>query len=150
MLSRRCLLLAATALGTELLLPAARPAWSAGPAGIHWHDEVQSAWKSMQSERRPILLFVTMDGCLHCRRMKAVTYEDGRVVERISQSFVAASINGQQQPEVARRLGVQVYPTTVIITPDARVVDSIRGYVSPAELDQRLAAISQRLASVTR
>jgi thioredoxin-like negative regulator of GroEL len=82
--------------------------------------------------------------------MKTQTYEDAAVVGRIRQSYVAASINGPRQPDLARKLGVQVYPTTVILSPDARVLDSIRGYVPPAELQERLTLISNRLDSARR
>ena len=117
---------------------------------IHWHDGMQTAWRSMQAEQRPMLLFITMDGCHHCTRMKSQTYRDHRVVDRIRESYVAAAVNGRRQPEIARRLGVRVYPTTVIISPEFRVVESIRGYVPPAELSARLAQLSQRMATVER
>jgi thioredoxin-related protein len=133
--------------GSSLFPLAAR---AAEREGINWHQEMPAAWQSMRDERRPMLLFVTMDGCRHCTRMKSQTYQDERVVGRIRTSFVAAAINGPRQPDVARRLGVRVYPTTLIISPEYRVIESIRGFVSPDEMTSRLAAISERLASNRR
>ena len=135
-------------LAGPVLFPLAASA--AEGAEIDWHQEMPAAWRSMRNEQRPMLLFVTMDGCTHCRRMESQTYRDQRVIGRVRSSFVAAAINGPRQPEVARRLGVRVYPTTLIISPEYRVIASIRGYVPPDELTARLAAVSERLATNRR
>ncbi len=137
-------------LAGSCLVPLAAGAAEREEEEIVWQQDMPAAWKSMRDEGRPMLLFVTMDGCHHCRRMEAQTYRDERVVGRIRSSFVAAAINGPRQPEVARRLGVRVYPTTLIISPEFRVLESIRGYVPPEELTARLAAVSERLATNRR
>lgn len=150
MVLRRGLLLTLSLVMLSILSSGPLAGRAAEAESVAWHHEMKSAWNSAQTAQRPIVLFLTMNGCYHCQRMKSQTYQNAAVVDRIRESYVAASINGPQQPDLARKLGVQVYPTTVILSPDARVLDSIRGYVPPAELQERLTSISNRLRTARR
>lgn len=111
---------------------------------VQWQPDLATAWKAMEDESRPMLVFVTSSNCRYCEKMKRETFGDAGVVEYIDQTFVAATFNGGQEPALAKHLSVSIYPTTVIIGPDAKILDSIRGYVSAERLQQRLNRVAVR------
>ncbi len=121
------------------------------PESSAWHADVHEAWQLAQAQQRPLLLYITMPGCGYCRKMEADTLRDPAIAEHIQQNFVAAHFDGQANPQLARRLGVQVYPTTVIVAPENRIIASIRGYVAPQQMQARLAAaVSADVAQQTQ
>ena len=107
-------------------------------AAIFWRDKVNDAWKNVRADR-PLLLYVTLDGCGYCRKMENHTYTDPRVIEDITGRFVAARIDRQSDPKLVKQLGIRIYPTTFIINHESKVIDAISGYVSPEQLRTRLA-----------
>ena len=107
---------------------------------IQWHTDVDKAWAVSKSEQRLILLFITYKGCAHCRKMAGETYGKTEVVLNIAKSFVPAKLSGEEYPGLIEKLGIRLYPTTLIITPDAARLDTISGYKSPQELQRRMAA----------
>lgn len=57
---------------------------SAEKAGaIAWRSDVDRAWKASKQQNRPLLLFVTLDGCGYCTKMKQHTYRDPAVVKDV-------------------------------------------------------------------
>lgn len=116
------------------------------PAGKDWHHDWPTAWRDSQAQDRPILLFITMEHCHYCEKMSRETYADGGVVDELDSSFVRASIDSDRDPRLVRQLNVQAFPTTVILGPDAHVIDSMKGYVGPEQLRTRLRAASAKVA----
>jgi uncharacterized protein YyaL (SSP411 family) len=116
-------------------------AGSAGePEGEMWHRNWSGAWHDAQEQHRPLVLFITSGDCYHCERMSRDTYHDRQVMSDLRDQFVLASIESERYPKLLRTLKVQAFPTTVIITPDAQVIDAMTGYVGPEEMRTRLKA----------
>ena len=111
---------------------------------LAWHSDADAAWKATQISNRPMLLFITMSNCTYCEKMKYETYRDDTVISDIQNSFIPATVEGPRHPKLVEKLGVQSYPTTVIIGPDGRVWESITGYLTPKELRRRLRLISSK------
>ena len=117
------------------------------PAKIQWHQNVDSAWKRSRDQSRPLIVFVTHPGCSYCTKMKSQSFTDREVINKVHTSFVAASISSETSPALMNKLQVTIYPTTVVISPDAKVVTRIGGYVSAGELRTKLAAAVAKVAS---
>ncbi len=127
---------------TLLTLSAAVPAAAENNAAntIAW-SEITEAWNVVQQEQRPMLLYVTMDGCTYCDLMKKKTYTDPNVISEINTYFVAASANRTQRPDLVKKLGVRTFPTTIVISPKREVLGVMTGFVSSAEFQSKLTAI---------
>lgn len=110
---------------------------------IAWETNADRAWDASKTTGRPLLLFVTSAGCGYCEQMEQQTYADRGVATTIRQGYIAGRIVAEQQPGLVKRLGLKLYPSTVIISPDAQVLATINGYVEPAVLQQRLAALNK-------
>jgi thioredoxin-related protein len=122
------------------MLAAASPAPADEPDGDFWHRNWSGAWEDSQAHKRPIVLFITTGDCYHCDRMSRDTYHNDQVLEDIRGGFVLASIKSERYPQLLRTLKVQAFPTTVIIAPDAQVIDAMTGYIGPEEMRTRLKA----------
>lgn len=112
---------------------------------ILWQDDVNEAWKTSQAQQRPMLLFVTASGCAYCSKMKRETYADRDVIADVSRHFVPATVDAGGQTSLIEKLGVRVFPTTLIIAPNAELLDAISGYVPAETLRNRIAGANQRL-----
>ncbi|MBC8872483.1 MAG: thioredoxin fold domain-containing protein [Planctomycetes bacterium] len=106
---------------------------------VSWQTDAESAWRSAHSAQKPLLLYVSMDNCVYCRKMEKNTFADQAVVSDIEESFVAASVAAESRSPLVRKLRVRSFPTTVIISPSAGVLAYIRGYVEPKEFRADLA-----------
>ena len=129
------------AMAAMLAVSASGP--SAENAAIQWHSDPAKAHQLARQQNRPLLLLVTMDGCFYCTKMKQSTYQDAVVASEVADRFVAARIDAKGHRALVEKLGVEVYPTTVIVSPDYRVLDVIRGYVDSSRLRQRMTAATR-------
>ena len=122
--------------------------WATNPESIQWITEYSAARRAGIDQGRPVMLFLTMDGCTHCERMIDGAFTDTTVIGSLNKDFVSAQLKLDTEDELAKQLKVTLYPTTVIISTQGKILDYARGYLSPSELNQRLnAAASVRVAS---
>ncbi len=117
----------------------------------NWKTDANQAWQSAQQDQRPMLLFITMQNCVYCRKMEQNTFTNQQVVAGIQQSFIPVTVAADRNEALVRKLRVATYPTTVIISPNGGVLDYMVGYVGPDEFTRRLDAATRRsdTASVT-
>lgn len=108
-------------------------------AQIQWAADSQQALGRAQSKQQPIVAYVTGDRCSHCRKMERTTWRDPRIVRRMGQEFVPLKINVKQQREVAAQLGIKSLPTTILYTPQGKVIAGATGYLSTSQLQTLLA-----------
>ncbi len=114
-----------------------------------WHHDAKQAWQLAREQQRPMLLYFTMSGCVYCRKMEHVTLADASVARDIRDRFVAVHVTAEQNASLIRSLKVRSFPTTVIISPRAGVIDHISGYVTPEQLRSRLQAALHRETAST-
>jgi uncharacterized protein YyaL (SSP411 family) len=107
--------------------------------GFTWHEEYEEAWKIAQQEKRPLLLFLSMEGCHYCKKMERDTYANAEIAKKLGESFVPVRVKYRQDPQLIRRYKIQVFPTTVIIHPDTNRIERFPGYVGPVQMKSRLA-----------
>ncbi len=119
---------------------------SRGRHKLNWDQDVRQAWKSAHTADRPLLMFLTMDGCLYCQKMKKTTLQDRHVVNDLQSQFVSVALNIKDAPDLVEQLKVKSFPTTVIIQTNGDVIESISGYQTPSQLRQRLHATLRQVA----
>jgi thioredoxin-related protein len=82
--------------------------------------------------------------------MERDTFSDQAVVEDIQTRFVPLNVAAESNETLLRKLQVRTFPTTVILSPQARMLDYIPGYVGPQELRMRLATATRSVAAARR
>lgn len=116
---------------------------------VNWVTQYGMARRTGSKLERPVMLFLTMDGCVHCVRMEHDAFQDENLVTSLNKSFVPAMIKTDTDSRLARELKVTMFPTTVFIAPDGKILDYIRGFISKDDLRSRMSrAMDASAASV--
>ncbi len=123
---------------------------SGGQNDLKWERDVRIAWQSAVATDRPLLLFLTMDDCIYCKKMKKTTLRDRQVVRDLHRQFVSVALNVKDAPDLVKRLKVKAFPTTVIIETNGDVVESISGFQTVKQLRERLHTTLRQMAQQRR
>jgi len=112
---------------------------------IRWHTNAEDAWQAMRDKDRPLLLFVTAEGCRFCQEMKAQTYADRKIRSEVEGAFVALSVEADVDVDEdwLAQIGVDSFPTTLIISPRSKLLERFEGFVEAKEMQPRLIKIAQ-------
>jgi len=70
--------------------------------------------------------------------MKTTTLVDAQVTDQVMSDFVPVAIDPQSDAELIKELNIKSFPTTLIVSPDALMLDQIKGYLPPVEFQKRL------------
>lgn len=112
-----------------------------------WERDAETAYRTSRTTKRPLILYVTMNECFYCRKMEHDTFANKDVRGSIKDKFVAASVKAETRNDLVKWFKVRSFPTTIIVSPDGKVIDYIRGYIGPEDMRQRLdAALSKSMA----
>ncbi len=111
------------------------PKAASGP----WQTDLKTAWETASEQQRPLLVFLTTDGCAYCQKMKQTTLRDKGVQADVSARYIPILLNAKDEPDLVKMLKIRVYPSVVVIEPSGDVVESISGYQSAKQLREKLA-----------
>ena len=118
--------------------------WGDGFTAGNWTTDADQTWQIAQRDQRPMLLYVTTQNCLYCRKMERDTLSNQKIVHDLQQGFVTVTVLAEKNQALAKKFRVRSFPTTVIVSPKTGVVDYMVGYVGPDEFGRRLDAASRR------
>ncbi len=87
-----------------------------------------------EAEKKPVMIDFITDWCRWCDTLDARTYSDQRVADFVNASIVSIKIDAEKGEgiDIAKRYGVNAYPTILVIKANGDEIDRILGYV-PAE-----------------
>jgi thioredoxin-related protein/Flp pilus assembly protein TadD len=104
-------------------------------AEIHFlKGRLGDATMKAEKEKKSVMVDFITDWCRWCDTLDARTYSDASVASYVNTHLVAIKIDAEKGEgiEIAKKYGVNAYPTIVFIKPDGEEIDRILGYV-PAE-----------------
>lgn len=116
----------------------------AADSALRFNPDVRDAWRSARTTHRPLLLFITHDGCRYCRKMQHETFAHPGVISDVEKTFVPATLDASEEPGLVKRFKVRRFPTTVVLGPQGKVWGVVPGYVSAAELQSKLRAMKRQ------
>ena len=102
------------------------------------HLTYPAAWKAAQKSNRPILVYISMPNCPHSEKMKEQTYHLDKIETLVAGSFETISADRFTHATLIEKLNIRWYPTTVLVTPDNKVLDVIEGFVDAKRFQRRL------------
>ena len=85
-----------------------------------------------------MLVKIGADWCGYCKRMARETFVDSRIVRHVNECFIPVTLDAERNADLARRMGAEALPTTVIVTPDTRIVQRITGFRTAEQLGSDL------------
>jgi thioredoxin 1 len=100
-------------------------------AGIMFHEGTWAeALELAKSENKPIFLDVYATWCGPCKRLKKNTFSDQEVGDFFNAAFINVAVDGENGEglELARKYGVNAYPSLIFIDEDGQVISYTKGY----------------------
>lgn len=111
---------------------------SAAPPSDVWFQDVDAAWAKAKDSGKPLVLFFTTEGCFFCDKMSKETCKNPAVMKELADGFVPVVVHTKKNMELVQRLGVQAFPTTVIVSKDAKIIAAMPGFLNVAQMRETL------------
>ncbi|MBN1394683.1 MAG: DUF255 domain-containing protein [Pirellulales bacterium] len=123
---------------------------------IQLEPTLEIAQRLAGQSNRLVMIQFWAQWCVVCGRMDAEVFSQPEVAAVLNQKYVPVKINADHFPATAHRYGITALPTTVIISPDGKLLKTIRGRLETAaylavlnrvaaEAEQRRAMTSARI-----
>jgi thioredoxin-related protein len=109
-------------------------AGAAGAQDVRWRPDFNSARKEAAASGKPLLLDFGSENCMWCRKLDSTTFRDRTVVQLINENFVPVKVDGEREERIAQAVGVQAFPTLVIVSPEGKVIARHEGYADSAKM----------------
>ncbi len=103
-------------------------------AEIDWRNYDKQAFTEARIKNRPLFVFIFADWCEWCKKLELETLEKQEIRKLIQTKFIPVAIDYDKHTELAKKLGVQLVPTSIIITPDGKKLLKFFGFIKPADL----------------
>lgn len=130
---------------TTAVLALPRTAPAADP--VVWRTDYNAARKEAADKGLPLFVVVGTDNCYYCKKLEAGPCRDTNVVGQLSQNFIPLKLDASREPNLARALKVQLYPTMVFAAPDGKILAFVEGYVEADRLADHLKRTSIAVAA---
>ncbi|HAW27280.1 DUF255 domain-containing protein [Gimesia maris] len=108
---------------------------------IKWQTNLKQAAQQARAEDKAMLIQIGASWCGFCHKMDRETYKDPKVIKHVNSCFVPIRVDADENSELVEAIGVAGLPTTVIITPELKIVKKISGYVAAPEMQGHLSKI---------
>jgi hypothetical protein len=133
-LANRPLILLPLVTAVVLVLPRTAPA--AEP--VVWRTDYNTARKEAAERGLPLFVVVGTDNCFYCKKLEAGPCREANVASILASSFIPLKIDASRDPNLARALKVQLYPTIVLAGPDGKIHAFVEGYIEADRLADHL------------
>lgn len=104
---------------------------SADAAGISWRTDLKKAAQESERTGKPILLQFTAEWCGYCHKMLKETFTDKAIAKEINDCFIPVVLDADEHEQAVEAVGIEAFPTTVIISSELNVIGRIQGFHHP-------------------
>ncbi|MFA5094007.1 MAG: thioredoxin family protein [Candidatus Omnitrophota bacterium] len=102
-------------------------------AAVSWTGDFNGALKEAKAKGVPVMVDFYTDWCKWCKKLDRDTYSDQKVAG-LSERFVCVKVNGDKNPEIAAKYGVDGYPSIFFLDAGGNAIGKIVGYVNADEM----------------
>jgi uncharacterized protein YyaL (SSP411 family) len=121
---------------TSAVLLFATSAPAADP--VVWRTDYNAARKEAAEKGLPLFLVIGTDNCFYCRKLEAGPFRDAAIAGHLTRNFIPLKVDANKEPNLAKALKVQVYPTMVLAGADGKIVAFIEGFLETDRLEEQL------------
>ena len=127
-------------LGVLLVLGCNQTAPQGEKGSIGWVTNLSEAKTMAKEQGKPMFIDFHADWCSWCRRMDLDTYANKQVAD-MAKNFICVKIDTQEQSDVAENYRIRGLPSTVFLTAEAKIIETIPGYIPPEKFLEKLKQI---------
>ena len=131
---------------SSIALVVALAASRAGAQGLEWTTDLASAQRTAAQTNRLVLVHFGGPWCKPCRDMEEQVFAKTGLNYAVMPNFVPVKIEVQygEQNELARQLGVNGFPSDIIMTPQGTIVARSSGFKAAPEYLSMLNQAAQK------
>ena len=107
--------------------------------GVKWGNDLKEAAAESQKTGKPILITFTASWCHYCHKLLGETFADPQVISRVNEYFVPVVLDADENERAVELLGIEAFPSTVVISPELNVLGRITGFHRAPQMTQQLA-----------
>lgn len=100
----------------------------ASAASVKWNQDLKKAAVLSQKTGKPILITFTASWCTYCHKLIGETFTDQQLAGQVNECFVPVVLDADANERAVSLLGVEVFPTTLIISPKLDVIGRVTGF----------------------
>ncbi|MEQ8415442.1 MAG: thioredoxin domain-containing protein [Imperialibacter sp.] len=142
-------------LSVAILAIVATAATPAEPTATEWTSIDQLAEK-LKKEPRPVIVEMYANWCGWCKKMDKTTFTDPEVVSLLNESVYVVKINGETTDkftflgketsgrEMVKALGIQGYPTFILVDNDQDRLEIVSGYKTSPQLKRIITKLARK------
>src|SRR4051812_34524339 len=109
-------------------------------AALDWRTDYARALEEAKQSGKPILVVVGTDNCHWCKQLDSRTLEVPEVEKLVNGRFVPFKLDADRQPDLAKALKVQMYPSLYFASSSGSIVGYQEGFVEAEPLKAKLVA----------
>jgi thioredoxin-related protein len=103
-------------------------------AEINWAQSPKVATSLARRSRLPIVAFITSDHCGYCRKMERNSWSNPTIIRQVESGFVPLKLHAARDRRIVASLGIRSFPTTILFTPEGKIINKVSGYMPPNRL----------------
>lgn len=103
--------------------------------GMVFAKSYQAALKEAKASHKPIFVDIYAVWCGPCKRLKATTFHDPKVVQFYNENFINITLDGEkgEGKKLAERIQLRAYPTLAFLDENGNLILKDIGFKSPEE-----------------
>jgi thioredoxin-related protein/YHS domain-containing protein len=113
-----------------------------------WHTDLNEARREAERLHRPILCHFGAEWCAPCQKMERSVFTQRAVIDQLRANAVCLKIDVDRQPDIARRFGVERFPTDIFIEPSGQRLMESTGFHPPEEYMALIDRASRRYSDL--
>lgn len=114
---------------------------------VRWSRDLKAAAVKSEATGKPILITFTASWCHYCHKLLDETFTDQNVINRVNEHFVPVVLDADENERAVQLLGIEAFPSTVIISPELNVLGRITGFHRAPQMAQHLAPFCKQQKS---
>lgn len=132
-----CVLLASCSISGGEIGKSSKASKTSNSGAIAWVYSLDEGMSKAASEKKPVMIDIYAEWCYYCKKLDAQVYSDKEISD-IAAKFVCVKIDGDKQPQIARRFEVQGYPTIIFLASNGSIIDKVVGYEEKESFKERM------------
>ncbi len=104
-----------------------------------WRQDLAQALSD--AHERPLALLFSTEDCVWCKRMIAESSASAAVRQALTQ-VVGVIVNAEEHPALVAQLGIESYPSLVLVNRKRELVRALAGYLPEADLATALKVLA--------